>query len=43
MLVQDIKFGIRVLLLYQFDITMRKKRSLKLFLIATQEYPKSLT
>jgi len=42
MLIQDIKCGIRVLLLYQSEFTMRRSWSLQIFLIAKQGYPKSL-
>jgi len=43
MLIQDIKCGIRVLLLKHSEFTLRKLWSLQIFLIPTQVYPKSLT
>jgi len=43
MLIQDYKCGIRVLLLYQSEFTMRKWWCLQILLIPIQVYPKSLT
>jgi len=43
MLKQDIKCGIRVLLLKQSAFTLRMRWSLQKYLIPTQLYPKSLT
>jgi hypothetical protein len=40
MLIQEIKCGIRVLLLEQSEITLGKRWSLQSFLIPTQVYPK---
>jgi len=43
MLIQDIKCGIRVLLLQQSEFTMRNRGSIQIFLIPKHVYPKSLT
>jgi len=43
MLIQEIKCGIRGLLLEHSEITLGKRWYLQLFLIPSQVYPKSLT
>jgi len=40
MLIHVIKFGIRILLLYQSEFTLRKMWYLQLIVIPTELYPK---